>query len=165
MKGLNLMIISTKEFGNGEFTLENITRGDHITFRLKTRKKSKQPYWVGKRIFGLFVGFDNTSSYVDFAHLDGENLIGWRNSFSVQKKNPKTGVSFTLDELLAIVRFIMKEGKFGAVHSLGETVEKTFSHNGMEYSLKRSCKCMKCNRLLTNPRSIEDGIGPECIKY
>lgn len=154
------MIESTKELGNGEFTLSNLTRGDHITLRLKTRKR-----WENRRVWEMMIGSDNTSDYQGFAHLgeDG-SIIPWRNKAPVlYKKNPKSGAWFTLEEGLSLVRFIMAEGRFGAVHGEGETVEKQFTKGGMLYSLQRSCRCARCNRLLTNPESIQFGMGPECI--
>jgi hypothetical protein len=146
--------------GNGEFTLENITRGDHITLRLKTRRK-----WENRRVWELMIGKDNNSDYQGFAHLgeDG-SVIPWRNKAPVLfKMNPKTGARFTLEEGLTIVSFIMAEGKFGAVHGEGETVEKRITKGGSEYIIRRSCRCARCNRLLTNPESIQFGMGPECV--
>lgn len=156
------MIQDMKILGNGEFTLENMTSGGHITFRVKTCRKSKNPVWVGKRIWALMVGRDNTADFVNFAHLEGETLVGWRRNFSINKLNPRSGESFTLDELLVLVRFVMENGKFGALHCEGATVSKKFVRSGREYVIYRSCRCVRCNRLLTNPESIVNGIGPEC---
>jgi hypothetical protein len=155
-----MTIEETKELGNGEFTLENLTRGDHVTFRLKTRKR-----WENRRVWELMIGKDNNSDYQGFAHIGEDGaVIPWRKKvFVLFKVNPKTGNRFSLNEGVSLVQFIMNEGKFGAVHGEGETVEKRFNKGGMEYALRRSCRCARCNRLLTNPESIQQGMGPECI--
>ena len=90
----------------------------------------------GKRIIGLLSGPDNTSDYVGFGFV---NLDG---TISVWHKH--AGSTYvTLADIL-------------------QRSEKYAAEKGLQFQF--SVKCRKCNRDLTDPQSIEMGIGPVCIQ-
>ena len=122
---------------NGTYTLVNTEIGTYVTLKVHTAQNGALK---GKRIVSKLVGRDNESSYEGFAFIfkdDGINV--WRS-----KRNPKNW------QIMKILRSLIING------------ERSRWYGKVE--LKLSKKCMRCNRKLTTPKSIEDGIGPECIK-
>jgi hypothetical protein len=43
-----------------------------------------------------------------------------------------------------------------------EKGEDTFETPKATYTVQLSKRCLRCNRTLTTPESLERGIGPEC---
>lgn len=123
---------------NGIFTLLNKATKTYVTFKISTVRNGELK---GKRIISKLVGSDNVNSYKGMAFLNNYD------SFNLWKKyrnNPKNA------QTISILLGMLKDG------------EKSPFLERIE--LKASKNCLRCNRLLTTPQSIDDGIGPECIK-
>lgn len=89
---------------------------------------------AGRRAIGLLCGPDNTSSYRDFGFVnDDGRVVVWKR---------KRGGQF--DQLAKVLNY----------------ADWYAEHRGLEFQF--STRCRKCNRDLTDPLSIELGIGPVC---
>ena len=121
---------------NGTVTLINKETGSHITLKIHTAKQGKLK---GKRIVSKLIGSDNVNSYKGFAFVDGDMIMAWRS-----QHNPKNA------QIASILQSIMVEGD-----------NSRFAN---KVSMKLSKRCMRCNRTLTTPESIEMGIGPICLE-
>ena len=119
---------------NGYVTAHNPATGQHRTFRIQTVHQSENLFMLGKRIIGLLVGPDNTSSYQGFGFVEEDG--------SVRVWSKHRGTQY---EKLADV--LNRADYFAEQH-------------GVRFEC--SVKCRKCNRDLTDPLSIELGIGPVC---
>jgi len=119
--------------GSARFTLVSKKSGDRKTYRMR------QSGGPGETIYfcQLLTGPDNTSdfTYLGFAKYGQSRLVAGR------KGNPAHPAYTALDWAL---------GKFGR-GLMPKTLE--FWHEG---------RCAKCGRVLTNPASIERGLGDEC---
>lgn len=135
----------TKEFltaGKATFTIENTETAKHITFRvLRGRKTEKYPKPL------LFVsvmrGNDNEQSYAYMGVLDENTLelkLTARSRFQ------------ELDVLVRAFRYAVAR----ILANVPDTDKVKIHHEG---------RCGRCRRILTNPDSIESGIGPECGKH
>lgn len=118
---------------NGRVTILNPETGGHRTFRIRT-KSERASFAPGKRIVELLTGPDNGSDYQPFAFVgDNGRVIVWRK----------------------------KRG--GAFDTFADMLNRPLAwetSRGLEYSFE--VKCRRCNRDLTDPTSIELGIGPVC---
>lgn len=90
---------------------------------------------AGKRILSLLIGPQNTDDFEGIAELTPAGVWVWKRW---KGKKP--------DEYAQLLWSLMK----------GEELEG--------HSVLVSKKCMRCNRPLSTPESIERGIGPECEK-
>ena len=106
--------------------------GSHRTFRVY-RKRDGAKFAPGKRIISLLIGPDNTNDYEDFGFVSEMQIAVWKR-FRGHKQ----------EEYAAIIWRIAQ----------GEVVEG--------YELLTDRRCLICNRTLTEPESIERGIGPLC---
>jgi hypothetical protein len=88
---------------------------------------------AGKRILGLLIGPDNTADYEDFAFLGPAGFQIWKR--------------FANDRRAEYAAMLWK--MLG-----GEIID---GHDCSE-----SRRCLACNRKLTTPESLEEGIGPTC---
>jgi hypothetical protein len=122
---------------NGTFTLVNKATDTHITLRIHTVKSGDLK---GKRIISKMNGRDNTRDYQGIAFLNKQD------TYSLWARHRTDKNASTISILLAMI-IKGKESRFS------DRVE-----------IKESRKCLRCNRKLTNPQSVEDGIGPECIQ-
>ncbi len=125
------------KINNGIFTLINKDKATHVTLKIHT---AKQGNLKGKRIVSRLVGTDNEHSYKGFAFVnDNDGIIPWTTQRSQHNwQTVKILRSLTLN---------------GANSQYADRVE-----------MKLSKRCMRCNRRLTTPKSLKDGVGPECIK-
>lgn len=123
---------------NGFYTL-TFPDGSHRTFRISTRP-AKGKFAPGKRVISILIGPDNTSDYEMVGFVEERGITIWRS-----KLNGAGGGK--LQEYAAILWDL-------AVN--GEVIEG--------YELAVSRRCLKCNRPLTDPESIERGIGPVCAE-
>lgn len=127
---------------NGIVTFRNTETGEHRTFRMSTQKMDSK-FAPGKRIISLLVGSDNTSDYKGFGFITDSN-----DRIALWKKNAESK-TFLYYKLLI-------ENAFG---------KPADGHNRFyKYEMLLEKYCLRCNRLLTHPESIESGIGPECSK-
>lgn len=120
---------------NGCFTIQNTSKNTHRTVRIKTVKKGNLE---GKRIISILTGPDNNSDYRGFGFVNDNGLI------FIWNKHRDSHI------LLWIARYISGKFRFDQdVKNVNLLVEKS---------------CIRCNRRLTTPESIKNGIGPECMK-
>jgi hypothetical protein len=120
------------------FTLHNTQRDTHLTFKARRPKG-----WTVESpvLIDLMVGTDNTS---DFGFIGSVSPRGF------YKPSPKSKVS---EDRKAIANRTM-------VWLL------TKLNNGVELpdalEIKGASKCCRCAKKLTNPDSVDDGMGPIC---
>lgn len=120
---------------NGCVTITNPKSGKHRTFRIHTQPLDAK-FKPGMRILSLLVGPDNGGDFKQFAFVDEFGAVKvWR--------KVKSRVT----------------DKFAAMIERPDDFMRNF---GLRYQFEG--KCRKCNRRLTSPESIENGIGPECAK-
>tara|TARA_R110000822_G_scaffold120633_3_gene254143 strand:- start:6451 stop:6984 length:534 start_codon:yes stop_codon:yes gene_type:complete len=156
---------------NGIYTVTGKTQG-HFTLKVYTVKKGDL---AGKRIVALLVGPDNTSDYKGVAFWNDERQVAhvWRRHRGPDSHMPIDGYHWqkkgwsSVEQKLAIWSDLAIRGD-----GTGEPVE--FEHGGDAkrppsgywagegYTLLREGRCVVCNRRLTDPTSIELGIGPKC---
>lgn len=106
--------------------------GSHRIFRIFT-KKATAKFAPGERICALLIGPDNTTDYEPFAFVDDSGIHVWK-----RFKNQKQAEYAELIWMLA---------------------------TGCEadgHELLISKRCLVCNRTLTDPLSLELGVGPTC---
>jgi hypothetical protein len=120
--------------GNARFTLVSRKTGDRKTFRVRKAHDRDDLYFAQ-----LLTGPDNIAdyTYLGFIKAPRKALIAGK------KGNPNHPAFIALDWALANI----DAGK------MPEQLE--FWHEG---------RCSRCARVLTDPASIERGVGPECAK-
>jgi hypothetical protein len=117
---------------NGEVTLANPETGGHRTFRIK-RLADDSEFAPGQRIVELLDGPNNLESYRGFGFVtDAGEVIVWRK---------KRGTVFD---------------KYARMLSNPDP----YKSRGITYQM--AIRCRACNRKLTDPLSIQLGIGPVC---
>lgn len=123
---------------NGKITLRNRETGEHRTFRIRTQKEDAK-FAPGKRIIALLSGPDNCNDYQGFGFVDDSGITVW-----TKKRGDGERSKF---QWFAIMLWgtATEQGGWDAKYEI--MVEK---------------KCLRCNRTLTEPESIIQGIGPIC---
>jgi hypothetical protein len=111
-------------------------QGGHRTLRLQTVEPTeKYPKQDGvKQWLSYLCGADNVGDYKTIGFLHGNEVI--------------LTAAGKFQDIVAAARFLVKNAT-----NIGEY--------GRQYAL-RSGKCYVCNRKLTTPESIANGIGPKC---
>lgn len=123
---------------NGFYTITSPT-GGYRTFRILTQDL-KEEFAPGKRIIGMLIGEDNEFDYKDFGFVSDKGIHVWksqRNDF-----------------------FLKCATMLWSLSELGD--RSPYAKAGVALRLDK--RCLKCNRRLTNPVSLDLGIGPECMK-
>lgn len=112
--------------------------GGHRTLRLQTVEPSeKYPNQDGvKQWLAYLSGADNVGDYTTIGWLHGNAVI-----LLPQNQGKFQDI---VKATYALVKNVDKLGEFGKAYAV------------------RSGKCYRCNRKLTTPKSIRDGIGPKC---
>lgn len=136
---------------NGAFTITS-PKGEHRTFEIKTvladPKQATAAFrntHAGRRTVGLLTGADNTSSYTRFGWVNDDGILPFKN-----KQRAGEDEKPTVWEYYAAMLFnLATEGERSRYYELG-------------YRLLIEKRCIRCNRRLTTPESLERGIGPEC---
>lgn len=124
---------------NGFVTMTNTVTGDHRTFRVRTTTFGYGDKAEKKRVVGLLTGSDNENDYINFGFVtDDGHVKVWRKFTGNGKKSAHEVYGVMLDD----------------------TRRDEFASRGFEYVV--SSRCRRCNRTLTDPTSIELGIGPKC---
>lgn len=123
--------------GNAIFTLKNTATGNRFTFKIR-QPKASTPHFVS-----VLTGSDNTSDYtflgtVFNAYDSPKYYYGKRSTIGFDAQSAKTIAWF-----------------------LGQLFNKKALPSSIE--VWHAGKCGRCGRLLTDPQSIADGIGPICI--
>lgn len=121
---------------NGRFTISS-PRGGHKTFQIKTAKGGNLK---GSRILSLFRGTENTndSNYEGFAFVTPSVIRLWSRFRNTDR-----------EQMAKMLTSLVNEGDNSELHQMG-------------YRLLMEKRCRVCNRALTHPISIAEGIGPEC---
>ena len=122
------------------FTLHNTTKDTHLTFRARRPKG----FTVNSPIMiDLMVGKDNSN---DFGFIGSVNNRG---HFKVSEKSKVEASRRDLgSRTMAWLLTKLNNGQ-----ELPEALE-----------IKAAAKCCRCAKKLTNPDSIDDGLGPICRK-
>lgn len=123
---------------NGTITIRNSRTGNHRTFRIRTQPANAK-FAPGKRIVSLLTGSDNENDYRGFGFVNDDGRIFVWSKF----RSPGVGRVFE-----TYASMLMEPEKYIA--------------SGCEYLWSERCR--KCNRRLTDPLSIELGIGPKCCR-
>lgn len=127
------MAVVLSTIRDGFYTVS--TGETHRTFRVHTQAQDAD-FAPGKQIIGYLRGGDNQRDYTSFAFIVNGHLQVWK-------------------------RF--QAGKYLAIETARFLVEDRESQEaaGKMYAME-SGNCYRCNRLLTDPVSIQLGIGPTC---
>lgn len=121
--------------GRAVFTVSN-GKDSHYTYRI-SHTNDTQPLFVG-----LLTGPDNESSYT---------YLGVYEPVTHSVRLTKSS-KFTDDTIpVKVIRWAIKQ-----------VVEGKQLPSG--YAIQHEGKCCRCGRTLTTDESINNGIGPECIK-
>lgn len=120
--------------GRAVFTIRSAASDNHWTFRV-TCKRAGDPYFVS-----LLCGGHDYHYLGYITDRAGTIEFGYRTSNKSCRPNHDTTHS--------VIRFLLNSLRIGKLHSQFE-----FFHEG---------KCGKCGKPLTDPKSIERGLGPTC---
>lgn len=121
--------------GNARLTLVSTRTGERFTYRVR-QKDETSPHFVG-----LLTGSDNESSYTFMATIfKGREL----------KHGMRSSIADDAPGATAFRWFWKHLWEQGRLHHQLEVW-----HEG---------RCGRCGRPLTVPESIENGLGPDCIK-
>jgi hypothetical protein len=123
---------------NGKYSIAS-PKGDHRTFDIRTAKKGTLK---GQRIVSLLIGPDNTNDYQGFGFVSEGGIKVW-------SKFRGQGTPSNHEKFAELLWSLATEGTASPYYVMG-------------YRLLSEGKCIRCNRTLTHPDSIETGIGPEC---
>ena len=119
---------------DGFYTIAHGT--SHKTFRLQTQP-ADAAFAPNKQVIGFLRGSNNEADYTSFAFVIDGRIVPW--------KRFQSGY----EQVLQAAKYL--------VSGPSESHEKA----GRFYAMQ-SGRCYACNRLLTDPLSIELGIGPTC---
>lgn len=121
---------------NQVITMKNNKTGGHRTFAVKVCQKGGLE---GKQIVALLTGQDNENDYQGFGFVTDTGIKVWRS------KDTETFRVYAamLEQFLGLCN-------------------RGFAFNDVEFLASK--RCIRCNRTLTTPESIELGIGPECAR-
>lgn len=118
---------------NGTVTVSNPVSGDHRTFKIHTQPEDSR-FAPGRRIVSLLTGPDNVSDFTAFGFVgDNGRIELWRRNATPY---------------------------FEKLAFLLERPDVAAQKWGMSYLW--AAKCRKCNRKLTTPASVIEGIGEKC---
>lgn len=132
---------------NGVYTIDNGT--EHLTFQIYTPLRGTL---AGKRIIkrklpsGRYQGFafltptGGLKVWRRFAADDGTLYVSWAR---------------------ALLSMLFERNEEDRVRNPSSF---TYTSGGVDYHVAMSTVCRRCNRRLTTPTSIRDGIGPECAR-
>ncbi len=130
---------------NGIYTVQNRETGEYRTFRIRTLPEDSK-FAPRQRTIALLTTPDNNYGYTQFGFIDDNGVTVWR------KKRSEDGHWSKWQWFAFMVWDILTNN--------GEAMKT----KGKEYKVEESRQCIRCNRTLTTPESIKQGIGPECIK-
>jgi hypothetical protein len=117
---------------NGCITMRNLTKGTHRTFKVWTQSDDAN-FMPGKRLVGLLTGPDNTQCFRSFGVLGDDGQI-----YLWKKHRGQYFYEWAANALMH-------------PDEVADQVDILFEGH-----------CRRCNRVLTDPVSIEIGLGPTC---
>ena len=121
--------------GNATFTVYN-NSGDHYTFKI--RQKKDTPMFVS-----MLTGPDNWTNY---------SYVGLYNPAQLALRLTTKSKMNAESKPVRVFNW--------AIKTVAERKELPAG-----YGIVHEGKCCRCGRKLTTPESVENGIGPECIKH
>jgi hypothetical protein len=120
--------------GNATFTIVSKTTGKHFTYKLR-RPSAEKPTFIS-----VMTGGSDEYNYLGIATPDRGAVLTAKSKF--QKSSPA---------YLAVDYFL----RWAASPAADLPAKLEFYHAG---------RCGRCGRELTDPVSIERGLGPECAE-
>ena len=130
--------------GHALFTLKSSKTGSRFTFRADCKHGEKQEE-ASLLFVKLLTGSNNESDYQYFGYLRKQPDGSW--NYQHGKKTRITPEAPGAQAFSFCFSHVFMPGL--------ERDDLEFWHEGC---------CGRCGRLLTDPESVERGIGPECIK-
>lgn len=127
---------------NGRFTARNRGTGEHRTFRVHTQPANAK-FAPLARVVGLLTGPDNGADYTGFGFVTADGIRVWGS-----KRAPAGAPPNQYEKYAAFLWSIVVEGPR--------------SRYAGRYEIMAETVCRACNRALTEPGSIQSGIGPVC---
>jgi len=128
---------------NGTYT---ITHGaEHRTYKIYTNAPDAS-FAPGQRIVALLTGADNETDYTGFGFVLANEIKVWKSKQGTADKPS----------------FFDKSARMLEAFGKSDDWTNPYVFKGLTLQLEK--RCSKCNRKLTNPASLETGIGPECAK-
>ena len=118
--------------GKATFTVTSKKTGARFTYRVRTANEDQGTFFVS-----VLTGSNNEENY-SYAGMFSPDREFWRTQNSKIGEDAKSVLAFG---------WLIKALKADSIESL------EFHHAG---------RCARCNRLLTDPESIESGFGPVC---
>lgn len=145
---------------NGAYTLANVTDRTHRSLQIETQGADSS-FMPGKRIISLLTGPDNTYDWTSFGFVSDKAITVW------QKKRGEDGKQSDFERIASLLWRIAQEpvgddGKQRVVLSTRGAAEGSDGFREVEFELLCERRCLRCNRRLTTPASIEQGFGPVC---
>lgn len=134
------------EILNGTYTISN--DGEHLTYKIHTVQRGPLQ---GKRIIKFQAEYQGFSGFA-FLTASGHVKV-WRRFLDQEGRNERYIV--WAKHLLQILR--------DEVGTNDITEAQTI--DGVLYRVQRTVACRRCNRELTNPSSIDAGLGQECAGH
>jgi hypothetical protein len=126
--------------GRATFTISSLKTGARYTYRA-SKCDANNP--MDERYFvALLTGPDNEG---DFTYLGLLNAAG---TFTLTKRSRMTAESAPVRAAQFFCEKVLRDG---------------IVPNALE--VRHEGRCGKCNRKLTVPESIDNGIGPECARF
>lgn len=126
---------------NGRYTIKNRDTGEHRTMEIKTQAQDAK-FAAGQRILSLLTGPNNEADYTGFAFVNEGGIQVWKSKRA--PAGPKTQWEWYAEILWSLA------------------LDGGFSRFADRYEFLMEGRCVRCNRVLTEPESIKTGIGPIC---
>lgn len=127
------------ELPNGEFTFVNSAAGTRRTVKIKTQAPDAN-FQPGARLVSVLTG-SNNEEWGDWTTVGTVTAEGGFKPFRKHEGG----------QLAKISAWAVK------------VLQAPEAPEGVE--VHKSCRCLRCNRLLTVPSSINRYLGPECAKH
>lgn len=140
----------TVKLFNGRYTIESKQTGEHRTFWVRTQPQDAE-FAPGKRVVYLLTGSqnDDPSCYTGFAFVDNGGIRVWASKAMPGARPGSDGHRWI--QFADLLWSLALDGAFSPWSDKGFTIL-------MEGA------CCRCNRPLTTPASIRNGIGPICAE-
>jgi len=138
---------------NGTWTIKS-PAGGHRTLRVRTILSESD--LRGSRIVELLVGPDNERDYKGFGFVLSDGICVWKRCRSDAGRDEACVDGY---------RWNAAWSDFEKVaHMLLSLMTRPAGgyFGGEGYTVEGEKRCLRCNRKLTTPESIEAGLGPEC---
>lgn len=125
----------------------------HRSFTIE-RQEASSDFAPGRRLISLLTGPDNEADWTAFGFVSDEPAT--RYPISVWRKfRGEAGERSDYEKYADLLVAMITRG------------QRDFrSHDGHKhkYEILLSRRCIRCDRRLTTPESLEAGVGPECRK-